>query len=104
MLGIGNGAEKKLMESLGELAKNQLQVYKSYGEGKQIPLTIETIQYLEKVFPELKNKISYSTSNYMQLPIKNEYGGYEGLSYHGVPEARFINNGRELLYGSFFTS
>jgi ABC-type antimicrobial peptide transport system permease subunit len=29
MLGIGKGAEKKLMESLGEMAKNQIQIYKS---------------------------------------------------------------------------
>jgi macrolide transport system ATP-binding/permease protein len=27
MLGIGKGAEQQLMENLGELAKNQLQVY-----------------------------------------------------------------------------
>jgi hypothetical protein len=30
MLGIGKGAEKKLMDQLGEMAKNQLQVYKSW--------------------------------------------------------------------------
>jgi ABC-type antimicrobial peptide transport system permease subunit len=29
MLGIGKGAEKKLMDQLGTMAKNQLQVYKS---------------------------------------------------------------------------
>ncbi|MDR0282114.1 MAG: ABC transporter permease [Candidatus Peribacteria bacterium] len=30
MLGIGKGAEKKLMDQLGTMAKNQLQVYRSW--------------------------------------------------------------------------
>jgi putative ABC transport system permease protein len=29
MLGIGKGAEKKLMDSLASLAKNQIQLYKN---------------------------------------------------------------------------
>jgi putative ABC transport system permease protein len=104
MLGIGKGAEKQLMDNLGELAKNQLQVYQGYGEGKQLPLTTDTVNYLEQVFPELQEKISYTASNYMQLSLKNAYGGNEGLSYYGVPKSRFDNNDKELLYGSFFTT
>jgi hypothetical protein len=63
------------MESLGELAKNQLQVYKGRdGNKKQLTITTETISFLETSFPELKNKISYLTTNYMQLKTKNQYG------------------------------
>jgi hypothetical protein len=47
--------------------------------------------------------VSYQANGYTQLPIKNQWGGNEGMSYYGIPESRFKNNDRELLYGSFFT-
>ena len=107
MLGVGRWAEKKLMDQLGELAKNQLQVYKSRWEGKQYSLTMDTVLYLETVFPELEGKVSYQTYGYSQLQTdtspKDRYGGGQGMSYYGVPIGRFDNNDRELLYGSFFT-
>lgn len=104
MLGIGKGAEQKLMESLWELAKNQLQVYRGRGEGKkQLLLTTGTVSFLETSFPELKGKVSYLVSNYMQLKTKNQYGGYDGMSYYGVPRSRFENTDRQLEFGSFFT-
>jgi ABC-type antimicrobial peptide transport system permease subunit len=73
MLGIGKGAEKKLMEELGEFAKNQIQVY-SYGNEqgkKKLSLTIETVEFLEKVFPNLSDKIGYSSNQSEVLPIKD---------------------------------
>jgi len=105
MLGIGKWAEKKLMDQLGEMAKNQLQVYKSWWwDGKQNSITMDTVLYLETVFPELKGKISYQTYGYSQLQTQSDrYGGGMGMSYYGVPLAWFENNDRELLYGSFFT-
>ncbi|GHW02846.1 ABC transporter permease [candidate division SR1 bacterium] len=104
MLGIGQGAEKKLMESLGDLAKNQLQIYEGRKpEQKKLTLTTDTVSFLETSFPELKDKISYMASNYMQLNIKSQRGGYDGMSYYGVPKSYFDNVDRELLFGSFFT-
>jgi ABC-type antimicrobial peptide transport system permease subunit len=62
MLSIGKGAEKKLMDTLGELAKNQIQVYTSGRQGsKPIQMTTDTVHYLEKVFPILEQKIVYQT-------------------------------------------
>jgi hypothetical protein len=106
MLGIGKGAEIKLMESMGDFAKNQIQINRGWSEDgkKQLFLTPATVKYLEAVFPELEGKISYSASNYMSLPIKSEWGGYEGMSYYGVPSAWFENTERKLLYGSHFTT
>ena len=104
MLGIGKGAEQKLMASLGELAKNQLQVYKGRGEGKkQLSITTDTVSFLETSFPELEGKISYMVSSYTQLKTKNQYGYYDGMSYYGVPRSRFENTERQLEFGSFFT-
>jgi hypothetical protein len=93
------------MDSLGELAKNQIQVYKNRGaEGKKpVQITLDTVNYIENVFPLLHQRITYQTNGYTQLPIKNQWGGNEGMSYYGVPGSRFKNNDRELLYGSFFT-
>ncbi|MDR2415476.1 MAG: ABC transporter permease [Candidatus Peribacteria bacterium] len=75
MLGIGKGAEKKLMDELGELAKNQIQVL-NYGgrEGKKkLSLRKETINFLETMFPNISHKIGYSASHSETLPIKNSY-------------------------------
>ena len=86
------------------MAKNQLQVYRGRGEGKkQLLLTTGTVSFLETSFPELKGKVSYLVSNYMQLKTKNQYGGYDGMSYYGVPRSRFENTDRQLEFGSFFT-
>ncbi|MDR0607146.1 MAG: ABC transporter permease [Candidatus Peribacteria bacterium] len=92
------------MDSLGELAKNQIQIYKSWKEGaKQVKITMDTVNYIEKAFPMLHQKIIYQADGYTQLPIKNQWGGFEGMNYYGVPISRFENNDRKLLYGSFFT-
>jgi putative ABC transport system permease protein len=105
MLGIGKGAEKKLMDDLGSLAKNQIQIYSSPKEGvKNLPLTTETMRYIEKVFPELSQKIGYEAYHYEKMPVKNKYGENEMLYLYGVPATWFSNTDKELLYGSFFTS
>jgi len=90
------------------MAKNQLQVYKSWGEGgKQHSITMDTVTYLETVFPELHEKISYQAYGHSQLKTsssKNDrYGGSQWVNYWGVPFAWFDHNDRELLYGSLFT-
>ncbi|MDR0649867.1 MAG: ABC transporter permease [Candidatus Peribacteria bacterium] len=104
MLGIGKGAEKKLMDQLGEMAKNQIQIYQAWRESKKpISITIDTVTYLEKVFPVLGGQISYQTYNSSQLPTKNAYGGYDWLQYYGVPINWFENSEKEVLYGTFFT-
>ena len=104
MLSIGKWAEKKLMDQLGEMAKNQLQVYQSWGgEGtKELVLSMDTVQFLETSFPELYEKIVYQTHNYSQLATSNPYGWYEGVSFYGIPISWFDNNDRTLLYGAFF--
>jgi ABC-type antimicrobial peptide transport system permease subunit len=72
MLGIGKGAEKKLMEELGEFAKNQIQVYaSSRGGQKNLPLTTNTIVFLEQVFPDLAHKVGYTANFSEEIPIKN---------------------------------
>ncbi|GHV22243.1 hypothetical protein FACS1894176_01160 [Bacteroidia bacterium] len=104
MLGIGQGAEKRLMDQLGELAKNQIQVYKGRDENKKkVTITIDTVRYLEKVFPLIDQQIIYETNGSSQLPTKNQYGGNDSLTYYGVPINWFETNDRELLYGSFFS-
>lgn len=104
MLGIGKGAEKKMMDSLGELAKNQIQIYQGWKENtKPVKMTIDTVNYLEKVFPILKNQVSYQTNGGVQLPTKNNYGGYDYMSYYGIPINWFNNNERTILHGAFFT-
>jgi ABC-type antimicrobial peptide transport system permease subunit len=68
---------------------------------------METVTYLESVFPELKEKVSYQTYGYSQLSTDNKqndrYDRGQGMSYYGIPLGWFDNNDRELLYGSFFT-
>jgi ABC-type antimicrobial peptide transport system permease subunit len=105
MLGIGKGAEKKLMDQLGEMAKNQIQIYQAWGErkGKPVTLTVDTIKYLEKVFPVLDKHISYQSYGSAQLPTKNAYGGNDSVQYYGIPINWFDNNDRELFYGTFFS-
>jgi ABC-type antimicrobial peptide transport system permease subunit len=105
MLGIGKGAEKKLMDTLGDFAKNQLQIMNSPREGqKNLTMTIDTITYIGRVFPELDQKLSFSSTHMVPLPIKTAWGGNEALNIFGVPSNWFKNNDKELLHGSFFTS
>jgi ABC-type antimicrobial peptide transport system permease subunit len=104
MLGVGKGAEKKLMDQLGEMAKNQIQIYQSWKEGKKpITITVNTIKYLETVFPILDKHISYQSYGSAQLPTKNAYGGNDYIQYYGIPINWFENNDRELSYGIFFS-
>jgi ABC-type antimicrobial peptide transport system permease subunit len=64
---------------------------------------LDTIDYLQNIFPIIDQKITYQTADSMQLSSKNQYGSPDSLSYYGVPISRFNNNERTLLYGSFFT-
>lgn len=71
MMAIGQGAEKNLMDSMGDMAKNKLSIYVNGGYQnfdeetgkstyiKRIIFTREIVPYIEKYFPELMGQITY---------------------------------------------
>ncbi|MDD3868813.1 MAG: ABC transporter permease [Candidatus Absconditabacteria bacterium] len=113
MLAIGKGAEKQLMDQLGELAKNQIQIYQGWNDGaKPTRFNLDLVNYLEQVFPELEGKVSYQSYGSSELKSTTSSSSSQGgrytsmennwMQYYGVPISWFENNDRELSHGSFF--
>jgi len=109
MLAIGKWAEKQLMDSLWDLAKNQLNVYKWWSEiWKPITLTEDTIHFLERTFSELSGNIIYQVYGwYSQLDDKNQSSNWwyenDWMSMYWIPLNWYEHTTKKLMIWTFFS-
>lgn len=110
MLAIGKWAEKQLMDSLWDLAKNQLNVYKWWSEwSKQVIFTEDTISFLEKTFNELSGNIVYQVYWwYSQINDKNQNSNMwwyddNGMSLYWIPLNWYEHTNKKLIMWTFFS-
>lgn len=108
MMAIWKWAEKELMDNLWDLAKNQLNVYQWWSETwKPVKITIDTIKYLEKTFPELSGNIVYQVY-WWSSEIKDWKKGQNSMennnmTLYGVPLNRYTHTDKKLIYWAFFS-
>lgn len=108
MMAIWKWAEKKLMDNLWDLARNQLNVYQWRNDNwKQVSLTKDTIEFLEKTFDELSGNIVYEV-HWGSSPIKdwknNQNDMYNNnMTLLWVPLNWYDLTDKKLTYWTFFS-
>ena len=107
MMAIWKWAEKELMDNLWDLAKNQLNVYQWWSETwKPVKITIDTIKYLEKTFPELSGNIVYQVywwSSEIKDWKEKQSDWNNSMTLYGVPLNWYTHTDKKLKYWAFFS-
>lgn len=108
MMAIWKWAEKELMDNLWDLAKNQLNIYQWWSDsGKQVVITKDTIDYLEKTFTELSWNIVYQvywgSSEIKDWKKSQNNMENNNMTLYGVPLNRYHHSSKKLIHWAFFS-